>query len=502
MKILAIRGKNLASLAGEFAVELDQAPLADAGLFAIVGPTGAGKSTLLDAMCLALYDRTPRLSGRKAGVLVGAANEPEDARIGASDVRSILRKGTGLGYAEVDFMGQDGKRHRARWSVRRARDRPDGNLQPQTMTLDHVDSGERAGGTKPKSSTRSRTLVGLSFDQFKRSALLAQGEFAAFLQARGAERAELLEKMTGTEIYQRISVLAFERAKTEDARLALLETDLAASPMLDEAQRAALETDLDRELEIVTTARARTKTFLEARTWFDARAKLMALEQEADAEVRSADAAWESAGAERKLLAEVEAVQFARAPIEAVDSAQADARRARDTLDVATANERTRSGEVADALRAARDASAGLSTLESEERALQPAITEATRLDAELDAARRHVDEAEKHERDRVDEAERARVEALARDNDMAKAEGALSDLDKALELRAAHDLLVDEWPRWKSALQQCRSAAETLDVIDLRTPTDAERNARVAHAERMALSQAAESSSRSLKRR
>ena len=61
MRILAIRGKNLASLANDFEVLLEEGVLLQVGLFAITGPTGAGKSTILDALCLALYDQMPRL---------------------------------------------------------------------------------------------------------------------------------------------------------------------------------------------------------------------------------------------------------------------------------------------------------------------------------------------------------------------------------------------------------------------------------------------------------
>ncbi|HZI03904.1 MAG TPA: AAA family ATPase, partial [Archangium sp.] len=122
MRILAIRGRNLTSLAGDFALELDQPPLDKLGLFAITGATGAGKSTLLDAMCLALFDRTPRL-GERGGVPVGRPEEEVDARLLANDVRGVLRRGAGEGFAEVDFSGKDGRRYRARWTVRRARSR-------------------------------------------------------------------------------------------------------------------------------------------------------------------------------------------------------------------------------------------------------------------------------------------------------------------------------------------------------------------------------------------
>ena len=117
MKILAIRGKNLASLAGDFSVDFEQEPLKSAGLFAISGPTGAGKSTLLDALCMALYESTPRLL--KAG---GGKTLPDGTDlITHQDAANLLRRGCAEGFAEVDFVGNDGATYRSRWSVRRAR---------------------------------------------------------------------------------------------------------------------------------------------------------------------------------------------------------------------------------------------------------------------------------------------------------------------------------------------------------------------------------------------
>ena len=118
MRILKISGKNLASLAGEFCVDFEQEPLASSGLFAISGPTGAGKSTLLDALCLALYDSTPRLlkTARNASLLPDVGDET----VSAQDPRNLLRRGAIEGHAEVDFIGNDGVRYRARWSVRRS----------------------------------------------------------------------------------------------------------------------------------------------------------------------------------------------------------------------------------------------------------------------------------------------------------------------------------------------------------------------------------------------
>src|SRR5262245_38705909 len=106
MRILAVRGKNLASLAGHFEVAFDKPPLESAGLIAITGPTGAGKTTLLDAMCLALFDRTPRFANR-GGVVIGGPSEDPSAGLRTTDVRGILRHGAVEGWAEVDFLGVD-----------------------------------------------------------------------------------------------------------------------------------------------------------------------------------------------------------------------------------------------------------------------------------------------------------------------------------------------------------------------------------------------------------
>jgi len=230
MKILAIRGENLASLAEPFAVELDASPLSGAGLFAITGPTGSGKSTLLDAMCVALFDATPRLNA-KSTALVGREGQDAALRVGMTDVRSLLRRGSGSGWAQVDFLGVDGGRYRATWRVHRARNRADGRLQAQHVELQDLSDGRVIGGTKTQTLAAISQRLGLSFEQFRRSALLAQGDFSAFLTAPSQERAELLERMTGTEIYSEVSKAAFARSRWEKEQLEALERT-AASPAL------------------------------------------------------------------------------------------------------------------------------------------------------------------------------------------------------------------------------------------------------------------------------
>ncbi|HVV87772.1 MAG TPA: AAA family ATPase, partial [Kofleriaceae bacterium] len=240
MRILAIRGQNLASLERSFEVALDEEPLASAGLFAITGNTGAGKSTLLDAMCAALFDRTPRLEGRSP-FKVGRGEE--DQRVGAFDVRALLRRGAGEGWAEVDFEGKDRRRYRARWEVHRARRRADGKLQDQQMLLRRVDDGVALGGTRGETLRAIESALGLSFEQFKRSALLAQGEFAAFLRAESSQRAALLERMTGTALYGALSIAAHRRGAELAAERRARRSEVDAAVVLDDERRAALEAE-------------------------------------------------------------------------------------------------------------------------------------------------------------------------------------------------------------------------------------------------------------------
>ena len=186
MRILTLRLKNLNALKGEWKIDFTQSPFIDNGLFAITGPTGAGKTTLLDAICLALYHQTPRL-----GPISTSNND-------------IMTRGTAECLAEVEFDIK-GKAYRAFWSMRRARGKVDGNLQSADVELAEVESGKvLATQVRPKSEEIEK-LAGLNFARFTKSMMLSQGDFAAFLNANEADRAELLEELTGTEIYGQIS---------------------------------------------------------------------------------------------------------------------------------------------------------------------------------------------------------------------------------------------------------------------------------------------------------
>lgn len=248
MKILAIRGKNLASLEGEFEIDFASDPLKSAGIFAITGSTGAGKSTILDALCLSLFDETPRTNNAGENIQV---KDVHDNTINQKDSRNILRRGTIEGYAEVDFMALNGDTYRSRWMVRRARGRADGALQKTEVRLENLSNGVEGQGTKTEILSKIVELIGLSFDQFTRAVLLAQGDFATFLKAKQSDKAELLEKLTGTEIYSKISSQIYQRTKEAEQALNLLNERIKDVRLLSDEELSILteeKTTLDKNL--------------------------------------------------------------------------------------------------------------------------------------------------------------------------------------------------------------------------------------------------------------
>lgn len=240
MKILTIRLKNLASIEGTFEIDFQAEPLRSAGIFAISGPTGAGKSTILDALCLALYDKTPRFSASVESLYMSDIGE---SRVNQADVKNILRRGTGEGFAEVDFLGVSGHCYRSRWSVRRTGSRANGALRSQTIQVTDLTANQELQGTRKELLAQLVTLVGLTYEQFTRTVLLAQNDFATFLKSRESAKAELLEKLTGTEIYSRISSEIYLRSKTADAELNQLKSNATLIELLSEEEITLLRTE-------------------------------------------------------------------------------------------------------------------------------------------------------------------------------------------------------------------------------------------------------------------
>ncbi|NTS77647.1 AAA family ATPase [Catenovulum sp. SM1970] len=236
MKILTIRGENIASLADKFEIELDEGILAQSGLFAISGPTGAGKSSILDTLCLALFDNIPRVN--KAKTLAATLSEGTQDALKTNDIRNIVTRGAISAFAEVEFIGCDGLTYLVNWSIRRARNSQTGRLLEPQITLSCLsgspfDDNSLFSGKKRETQEKIVELIGLNYEQFRRAVLLAQGDFAAFLKADSKQRSDLLERMTGTEIYSDISKQAHTKAREIEQNIAQLTSQLKNDDLLD-----------------------------------------------------------------------------------------------------------------------------------------------------------------------------------------------------------------------------------------------------------------------------
>ncbi len=266
MKILTLRLKNLNSLKGEWKIDFTAEPFKDNGLFAITGPTGAGKTTLLDAICLALYHRTPRMSSLSA-----TANE-------------LMTRHTADCLAEVEFEVK-GQRYRAFWSQRRARDKSDGALQAPKVELAKVDAASGEGEIlTDKINEKYRlteSLTGLDFERFTKSMLLAQGGFAAFLEANANQRAELLEELTGTDIYGQISKRVFEKTRDVRDELGQLRARAEGVELLSDEQRALLEAEGQQLGQTEAGLLAEQQQVQRQRQWLEDLSKAQAQQQQA-----------------------------------------------------------------------------------------------------------------------------------------------------------------------------------------------------------------------------
>ncbi len=210
MKLLKVELENLNSLYGRHSVDFEK-DLQGAPIFLIIGPTGAGKSTLMDAMSLALFGQTPRLTKGKS---------EKDLE---NDSRQVMSRGTYFAFSQLIFSKREDNKivkYRVTWQCERAYKKPDGNFKDPRRILecfneDLSDWEQLISDTRPKfyEPIFNKVLENLTVEDFKRMVLLAQGEFAAFLKANEEERAAILERITNTEIYKSIGKKASEKKK-------------------------------------------------------------------------------------------------------------------------------------------------------------------------------------------------------------------------------------------------------------------------------------------------
>lgn len=250
MRLLELRLNNLNSLKGHWQINFADDAFLNEGIFAITGPTGAGKTTILDAICLALYGRTPRLKD-----INGSTND-------------IMTRGTGECSAEV-VIDIDGKQYCCSWYQHRAYKRADGKLAAIKHEITDVKAQKVLEDAKSKTGAFIQNLIGMDFDQFTRSIMLAQGSFAAFLNSNIADRAAILEKITGTAIYAKISAQVFDKCRSEKQALTILESKIGQLRVLSLDDEQKLQSTLKELTERHHNAKQNLAAITEKINWLD-----------------------------------------------------------------------------------------------------------------------------------------------------------------------------------------------------------------------------------------
>ena len=301
MKILNLRFKNINSLKGEWEIAFDQYPLADAAVFAITGPNGSGKTSILDSISLALYGETFRLK------------QPAE---------HIITRDAADCYSEVTFsLGKES--YRTRWNFQRRGSDGEGDT---AMELTHINGEETVLATRVQDvRARVTELTGLNFKRFTRSIMLAQGDFTAFLNALDTERAEILEKITGTDVYAEY----FEQLDREIGKahqeLLRIEEEIAAIPVMDEQQIKALQEEVAEFQEQCSEQKAVLEDFEKEGKWLEA---LERMEREIEREQISFTDAQQRRKQRESDLARADAAQKVlvhRADLEAFDAKRREA---------------------------------------------------------------------------------------------------------------------------------------------------------------------------------
>lgn len=330
MKLKRITIHNIASIA-DAEIDFAASPLADTPLFLIAGPTGAGKSIILDSVCLALYARAPRLTRFKTdekyedSTLVGVEKE-KDRNVGVDANRQLMRRATGECFARLLFEGNDGNDYEAQWHLHRSRNKATGNFQEEKRTLTLLKTGE-TWTKKADFEGKVQEVVGMKYEQFCRTSLLAQGEFTRFLQSKSDEKAEILERLTGIDIYSAVGRKIAEHAKAASDAYDRCCQAVAGISLLSDEEKAAVAEAIDVRKKRIEEVKAEADAADAKRKWIADNATFEAQCVEARRRADNLKTAMESEEFKqrRQLVADYDRSASARVYLSQRDKARADA---------------------------------------------------------------------------------------------------------------------------------------------------------------------------------
>lgn len=275
MKFLQLEILNLASLdkQGGEVINFEEGALGESTIFSIVGPTGSGKSTLLDAICLALYNRAPRYPRKKGDKnqnieIFGAADASESNRLAPTDSRNILTRGKKEGYSKLTFLANNGSIYRAEWHVRFQRVRYE---NAKTALYKITRNGEEIT-EEAADWNELPNIIGLDYDQFLRTVLIAQGSFANFLTAKENERYELLEKLIGCEETYTNIATEIKKAKdqaTDAYNQMAASVEAVKQNLLNDEELAQLKEEIDRLEKVEKELDSQLQAISKDLQWFE-----------------------------------------------------------------------------------------------------------------------------------------------------------------------------------------------------------------------------------------
>ncbi|MCB9265334.1 MAG: AAA family ATPase, partial [Lewinellaceae bacterium] len=430
MKILKVTIHNINSLRLKETIAFDDVPLSQSGLFAITGDTGAGKTTILDAITLALYGRVHR----------------------NKEVKEVMSYGAVESLAEVEFEVQ-GDIFRSRWSIWRAHRKDDGNIIGPERELSRWNPQKKAFEIIAEKIREADTMVeevtGLDYDRFCRSVMLSQGDFAAFLKASERERSDLLERITGTEVYTRISIAAFERHKLEQQKLDELEKQLETLEVMSQEEAAVLEEELR---ERTKGAREERKMLDAVRNQLDWLRKIQELTTRREALNKSLEAIEEEKEQAREQFARLEEHRRAQ-PLQGRLERLDDTLEQREALQAAITSLERELKEKKAAETTAKEneqkAREGLRQFKKEEEELYPLFEKVAALEVEIREKREPLNQKEEELQALQQEAEQLAGQLGKTQEEV----GQLAEEEKALE-------------KWRSENEKLAALVESLPVI------------------------------------